>query len=93
MQSKKSTVYAALAGFVASGAVMTTDLEAAKPKWKEGWEKCAGIARKGKNDCGANGHTCSGHAKKDNDKNEWIYVPQGVCEKITGGRILKKGKG
>ncbi len=35
------------------------------PKWaKPGdeLEKCAGIAKKGMNDCGAKGHECSGKA-------------------------------
>ena len=59
-----------------------------KPKWK-GYEKCAGITRKKKNDCGANGHSCAGHAKKDRDKNEWIYTPKGLCKKIAGGKIIK----
>lgn len=67
----------------------------AAPSWaKKGSTvvKCKGVAKKGKNDCGANGHGCGGYAKKDNDPNEWIYVPQGVCEKIAGGKVLKKVK-
>jgi len=54
---------------------------------KEGYEKCQGIAKAGMNDCGANGHACAGYAKVDNDKNEWIYVPEGTCEKIAGGVV------
>jgi len=59
---------------------------------KEGYEKCQGIAKAGMNDCGANGHACAGYAKVDNDKNEWIYVPEGTCEKIAGGvvKVAKK---
>ncbi len=59
-----------------------------KPKWK-GYERCAGIARKGQNDCGARGHACAGKAAKDNDPKEWIYVPKGLCKKIAGGKLLK----
>ena len=51
-------------------------------------EKCAGIARKGLNDCGANGHACGGYATVDGDPNEWIYVPTGMCGKIKGGRSV-----
>lgn len=51
--------------------------------------KCAGIAKKGKNHCGANGHKCGGYAKKDFDKNEWIYVRKEVCDS-TPGRIVGK---
>ena len=64
----------------------------AGPKWaKKGdkVEKCAGVAKKGQNDCGANGHACGGKAEKDNDPNEWVYVPSGVCAKL-GGKVLKK---
>lgn len=54
---------------------------------KEGYEKCAGIAKAGMNDCGANGHGCAGQAEVDGDKNEWIYVPEGTCDKIVGGTL------
>jgi len=54
---------------------------------KEGYEKCQGIVKAGQNDCGANGHACAGYAKVDNDPNEWIYVPEGTCEKIVGGKV------
>lgn len=73
-------------GFTMSAAAMSA------PKWAKKGDKivkCKGIAKKGANDCGANGHACSGQAKKDNDPNEWIYVPEGVCEKIAGGTVLK----
>lgn len=53
-------------------------------------EKCYGIAKKGQNDCGTARHTCAGKAKKDNETDEWKYVPQGTCEKSGGS--LKPGK-
>lgn len=53
-------------------------------------EKCAGIVKAGMNDCGANGHSCAGKAAKDNDPAEWITVPKGTCEKITGGTVVKE---
>jgi uncharacterized membrane protein len=56
---------------------------------KEGFEKCAGIVKAGKNDCGANDHACGGGAKTDSDPEEWIYVPEGTCEKIVGGKVIK----
>ena len=51
--------------------------------------KCAGIAKKGGNHCGANGHECRHKAKKDFDKNEWIYVRKEVCD-ATPGRVVGK---
>ncbi|MEM1022169.1 MAG: DUF2282 domain-containing protein [Myxococcota bacterium] len=77
-----------LGGFTAAGTAL-----AGAPKWAEPGStivKCAGIAKKGMNDCGANGHDCAGNAAVDRDPNEWVYVPQGVCEKIAGGRVLAK---
>jgi len=54
---------------------------------KEGMEKCQGIVKAGMNDCGANGHSCAGQAEVDNDANEWVYVPEGTCEKIVGATV------
>jgi len=53
-------------------------------------EKCAGIAKAGKNDCGTATSSCAGTAKKDNEANAWIYVPKGTCEKIAGGKVVTK---
>lgn len=54
---------------------------------KEGYEKCKGVAKAGMNDCGANGHGCAGQAEVDSDVNEWVYLPEGTCEKIVGGVV------
>lgn len=50
-------------------------------------EKCAGIAKAGKNDCGTSKSSCAGTAKMDNDAEAWVLVPKGTCEKIAGGKI------
>jgi uncharacterized membrane protein len=50
-----------------------------------GMERCFGIAKAGMNDCGNASHHCSGEAKIDNDKNEWLLIPTGLCNKIVGG--------
>lgn len=41
------------------------------------------------NDCGAldGKHACAGQSTTDNDTNEWVYVPEGTCTKITGGTV------
>ncbi len=69
------------------GGLATTAL--AVPDTPSQWEKCAGIAKAGMNDCGAldGSHQCAGQAKADNVDSEWVYVPKGTCEKITGGRV------
>lgn len=84
---KKAAIATALTGVLAVGmaAVVANNQEALAGK--EGMEKCAGIVRKGMNDCGANDHDCAGMAKVDADPNEWIYVPEGTCNKIVNGRV------
>jgi len=69
-------------------AMASTPALAAKP----GMEKCSGIAKAGKNDCGTSKHSCAGQASKDADKEEWVYVPTGTCDKIVGGSV-KPAKG
>ncbi len=83
--SKPLMTMAALGAFVAGAALSTPEVQA-----KEGHERCAGIVKAGQNDCAANGHSCAGQAKTDNDKNEWVYLPKGTCDKITGGTVVKK---
>ncbi|WP_299945854.1 DUF2282 domain-containing protein [uncultured Microbulbifer sp.] len=84
---KKATASTAIAGILAlSGATQTL---AGVPDQPSKWEKCAGIAKAGQNDCGAldGSHDCASQAKRDNMDTEWVYVPQGTCKKITGGVV------
>ncbi|HYD19166.1 MAG TPA: DUF2282 domain-containing protein [Patescibacteria group bacterium] len=48
-------------------------------------EKCYGIVKAGKNDCHTAAHSCAGSAKTDNDRTEWLKLPKGLCDRITGG--------
>lgn len=52
-------------------------------------EKCYGVVKAGKNDCGAaNGsHSCAGHATMDADGGTFVALPKGVCEKLVGGSL------
>ncbi len=85
--SHKLALSTALAGVLAAAAPALH----AVPDQPKNWEKCAGIAKAGKNDCGAldGSHGCAGQAKSDNLSHEWVYVPQGTCEKIVGGSVAK----
>jgi len=91
MSNNKMLVKSTLAGIVALGAGMSVTTVNAVPDQPSYWEKCAGIAKQGKNDCGSldGKHNCAGMAKKSNDPQEWVYVPQGTCAKIVGGRVAK----
>ncbi|ABV38987.1 conserved hypothetical protein [Shewanella sediminis HAW-EB3] len=86
MNSTNKALGLTVAGILAAGISMGAN---AVPEQPTQWEKCAGIAKAGANDCGAldGSHGCAGQAKSDNLPNEWVYVPAGTCEKITGGVI------
>ena len=79
----KKTFAIMVASLVASSFVgfKATDAKATEA------EKCYGIAKAGKNDCGnASGtHACAGNSKVDGDGGEWMAVPKGLCNKIVGG--------
>ena len=84
MKDRKMLINTVLSGAVAVGmGLVSGSVFAAKP----GFEKCAGIVKAGMNDCGTSGHSCSGKAAKDNASDEWIYVPEGTCEKIAGATL------
>lgn len=88
MHNKKA-VQSAIAGILALGTAGVSTSAFAVPDQPSNWEKCAGIAKAGLNDCGAldGKHGCSGQATSDNNDNEWVYVPEGTCTKITGGTV------
>ena len=52
-----------------------------------GMEKCSGIVKAGRNDCGTSKHACAGKASSDGAAEEWVYLPKGTCNKITGGHV------
>lgn len=89
--NNKKIINTTLASLMAMGAVLTATNANAVPDQPKFWEKCAGIAKAGKNDCGAldGKHGCAGMAKSSNDLQEWVYVPKGTCAKIVGGKVAK----
>ncbi len=87
---KNNVAYTALAGILALGLTATADEATAA---KEGMEKCAGIVKAGMNDCGTSKHGCAGQAKTDNTAEDWIYLPEGTCAKITGGTVVEAKEG
>lgn len=89
MSEQKKIIGATLSGLLAVGALTTSTAANAVPDQPAKWEKCAGIAKAGQNDCAAldGSHGCSGQAKSTNSDHEWVYVPKGTCSKITGGVV------
>jgi uncharacterized membrane protein len=85
MTSKSILLSTAIGTLLAFGAaaVQAADMPAAK-------EKCYGVAKAGENSCAANGHSCQGQAKADNDPGEWKNVSKGECEKMGGSTTAGK---
>ena len=90
MSTSKKRLSIAVASILSASAI-ASNVAVAVPDQPSKWEKCAGIAAAGKNDCGAldGSHGCAGKAKMDNMDTEWVYVPLGTCAKITGGKVAK----
>lgn len=85
---------AALVSALALSVSLVSTSAFAAPDWSKGMseiEKCGGVAKKAKNDCGTKNHDCGGKAKEDNLADEWVYTPVGVCDRI-GGKVLEVKK-
>lgn len=89
MKTTSITARMALAGVLALG---LTGLSTQAMAAKAGFEKCAGVVKAGGNDCGSSTHKCGGQSKADGDADEWIYVPEGTCAKLVGGKIYTPKK-
>ena len=87
MRRSDTTVAAAIAGVLALAAF--TANVAAKDE-APAVEKCYGVAKAGKNDCQTKNSSCAGTSKQDGQKDAWISVPKGTCEKIAGGSLQPK---
>jgi uncharacterized membrane protein len=87
MKDQSTLITAAIASLLILGLTATSRLSYAADE-----EKCFGVAKAGQNACNSNKikHSCAGHAKVDNDPNDFIKVPQGSCLKI-GGKLKPDG--
>jgi len=89
MNTTDQIARATLASLIALG-LATASVPAMAAKGD--FEKCAGIVKAGKNDCATSTNSCAGTAAKDSDKEAWVYVPKGTCDKIVGGHLAPDTK-
>lgn len=85
MKNPTTVVSTALASILAMSAVGLPAAAAAADK--NDMEKCYGVAKAGKNDCKTLSNACAGHAISDNQKDAFIALPAGTCERISGGSL------
>ena len=81
----KSTLISAAIGSVLAFGVMSMAHAADDPNT----EKCYGVVEAGKNDCAGAAHACSGQSREATGK-EFIKVPKGTCDRLTGGSLTVK---
>ena len=84
MNATKPLIASSLASLIAVSLSMAASSAFAA---KDDVEKCAGIVKAGKNDCGTSKSACAGTTKADRDPEAWITVPKGTCERIAGGMV------
>jgi uncharacterized membrane protein len=90
MIKNTSATLTAISALLAVGAgALTAPAQAAD---KADQEKCYGVAKAGKNDCAGTAHACAGQAKTSGDANEFISLPKGTCERLSGGSLAPKAK-
>ena len=53
-------------------------------------EKCYGIAKAGKNDCQTANSSCAGTSKRDGQRDAWVYVPKGTCDRLVNGSMQSR---
>ncbi len=73
---------------VAAGLTSVAMASSAQAEAKIEKEKCFGVVKAGKNDCGVKGaHSCAGQATEDGDSHEWLFLPAGICDKLAHGSL------
>lgn len=50
-------------------------------------EKCYGVVKAAQNDCATNTSSCAGSSKTDGQKDAFIALPEGLCDKLVGGSL------
>lgn len=88
MRNLNTLLASAVSGALALGLMSGVSQAAEKVEM----EKCYGITKAGKNDCQTASSACAGTAKKDRQKDAWIYIPKGTCDKIVGGQLAAAKK-
>ncbi len=84
MKKSDLAIRTAFAGLLSIGLATTSQSALAA---KGDMEKCYGVVKASKNDCGGVSNSCAGTAKTDGAKDAWLYLPKGSCEKIVGASL------
>lgn len=89
MEKIDKIVTAAITGILTlvTGTLITTAGYAAQAPEME---KCYGIAKAHMNDCQTSHNSCAGSSAQNNQPDAFLFVPQGLCNKIVSGSLTAK---
>lgn len=93
MKNVNTVVSSALAAVIAMGSLglaseaFAADKDMGKMDNMNKMEKCYGVVKAGKNDCKTLSNACAGHSMTDGQKDAFIAIPAGTCERIVGGSM------
>jgi len=87
MKSKHKLIRYAITSILA---LTTSHFALAATATDQKMEKCYGIVKAGKNDCQTSTESCAGSAKKDKQRDAFIFLPKGTCEKIVDASLESK---
>lgn len=51
-------------------------------------EKCYGVVKAAQNDCATKTSSCAGSSKSHGQKDAFVAVPKGLCDKLVGGSLI-----
>ncbi len=90
MKNLDTLMSTAISAVVAIGMLTAASTQAAEKDKAAKPEKCYSVVKAGKNDCQTANSACAGTSTKDGQKDAWIYLPKGTCEKIVGASLNPK---
>jgi uncharacterized membrane protein len=90
MKTSNTLLLAAATAALGIAAAATAANAGPAPKPSFNFEKCFGVAASGQNDCQTATNSCAGTVTQPMTGDAWIYVPTGVCGKISGGSLEPK---
>ncbi|KLV07809.1 membrane protein [Photobacterium aquae] len=80
MKKSNIAVTTAVSGLLAlAGVALAPSVAHAADK-----EKCYGVVKAGKNDCATKTSSCAGTSKTDGQKDAFVMVPKGLCDRLAG---------
>jgi len=89
MRNKRYLIQSAITSLLTLTTTITTTSALAAATQTE---KCYGIVKAAANDCQTATSTCAGSSTKDGQRDAFIFLPKGTCEKIVGGHLKDKGE-